>query len=254
LPDNFQKQNFFRRNRFMSTWNKWIAGALGWALGGPIGGILGFALGAISEDAVKTYKPGKEPQPNDFSVALLVLCAAVMKADNKLMKTELEFIRQFFIRQFGPTITQQRMLLLREILKQPIPLADVCEQIRHNIDSSSRLQLLHLLFGIAAADGHVNPDEAATLKEISWRIGVSDRDYISLQSMFVRDANAAYKILEIEPSASEEEIKKAYRKMAMQHHPDKVHHLGPEYQKDALEMFKKINEAYDQIKKERGIA
>ena len=237
----------------MSQWNKWIAGALGWAMGGPIGGIIGFALGAISEDAVKTYTPGKGGAPNDFSAALLVLCAAVMKADNQLMKTELDYVKQFFLRQFGVEQTKQRMLLLREILKQPIPLAEVCEQIKQNIDSSSRLQLLHLLFGIAAADGNVNEDEVKLLKEIAWRIGLNERDFMSLKSMFVRDVHASYKILEIENSAGEEEIKKAYRRMAMRYHPDKVHHLGPEYQKDAQEMFKKINEAYEQIKRERGI-
>jgi DnaJ like chaperone protein len=244
----------------MSQWNKWIAGALGWAMGGPIGGIIGFALGAISEDAIKTSvvgmdakKAGKGVLPNDFSAALLVLCAAVMKADNRLLKTELDFIRQFFTRQFGIDHANQRMLLLREILKQQIPLADVCEQIKHNIDSSSRLQLLHLLFGLAAADGHVNADEMAVIKDISWRIGISDRDYISLQNMFVRETDSCYKILEIEKTASVEEIKKAYRRMAMKYHPDKVHHLGPEYQKDAQEKFRKINEAYEQIKSERGI-
>ena len=238
----------------MSQWNKWIAGAVGWALGGPIGGIIGFAIGAISDDATKTYKPGKVVPPNDFSAALLVLCAAVMKADNQLMKTELEYVKQFFIRQFGVEQTKQRMILLREILNQPIPLAEVCEQIRHNIDSSSRLQLLHLLFGIASADGHVNADEINILKEIAHRTGINERDYMSLQSMFVKDVHASYKILEIEKTASDEELKKAYRRMAVKYHPDKVHHLGPEYQKDALEMFKKINEAYEQIKKERGIS
>lgn len=237
----------------MSQWNKWIAGALGWAMGGPIGGIIGFALGAISEDATKKYKPGTTPLPNDFSAALLVLCAAVMKADNQLLKTELDFIKQFFVRQFGVESTKQRMLLLREILKQPIPLAEVCEQIKYNIDSSSRLQLLHLLFGIAAADGHVNKDELKVLKEIAWRTGINERDYLSLQSMFVRDTDSSYKILEIEKSASEEEIKKAYRRMAMKYHPDKVQHLGSEYEKDAQEKFRKINEAYEWIKKERGM-
>ncbi len=236
----------------MANWNKWIAGALGWAMGGPIGGIIGFALGAITDEATQTYKPSTNALPNDFSAALLVLCASVMKADNRLMKTELEYIRQFFTRQFGEEHTRQRMLLLKEILKQDIPVHEVCDQIRVHIDSSSRLQLLHLLFGIAAADGHVNKDELDLLKIISSRIGVSERDYISLQSMFVKDALSAYKILEIEKAATNDEVKKAYRRMAMKYHPDKVQHLGEEFLKDAKEKFEKINEAYEQIKKERG--
>ncbi len=237
----------------MAKWNKWIAGALGWAMGGPIGGILGFALGAISDEATQNYKPGSAPPPNDFSAALLVLCAAVMKADNRLMKTELEYVKKFFTQQFGAEITRQRMLLLREILKQDIPVHEVCSQIRMNVDSSSRLQLLHLLFGVAAADGHVNKEEQSLIALIASLLGISERDYVSLQSMFVKDGDAAYKILEVEKSAGDEEVKKAYRKMAMKYHPDKVHHLGEEFQKDAQEKFKKINDAYETIKKERGM-
>jgi len=239
----------------MSSWNKWILGGLGWALGGPIGGIVGFSLGAISEDATKAYKPETHTRPNDFSVAMLVLCAAVMKADNRILKSELDYVRQFFIRQFGHNIAGNRMLLLREMLKQEIPVAEVCAQIKQNVDSSSRLQLLHLLFGVAAADGSVNNEETGTIRQIAYLLGINERDYVSIQSMFVkvRDDNAAYKILEIEKSASDEEVKKAYRRMAMKYHPDKVFSLGPEFQKDAQEKFKKINEAYEEIKKKRGI-
>jgi len=121
----------------MAKWNKWIGGALGWAMGGPIGGILGFAFGAITDEATPTQKPGSTPLPNDFSAALLVLCAAVMKADNRLMKTELEYVRKFFTQQFGVEHTRQRMLLLREILRQDIQLYEVCAQIRTHVDSSS---------------------------------------------------------------------------------------------------------------------
>ena len=137
----------------MSGWNKWLLGGLGWALGGPIGGILGFALGAVTEESDKKYKADNTVLPNDFSAALLVLCAAVMKADNRLLKPELEYIKQFFVRHFGVAHTQQRMVLLREILKQEIPLSGVCAQIRSNVDHASRLELMHLLFGVAASDG-----------------------------------------------------------------------------------------------------
>lgn len=246
----FQNQEEHKK---MAKWNKWIGGALGWAMGGPIGGILGFALGAISDEATQNYKPGTAALPNDFSAALLVLCAAVMKADNRLMKTELEYVKKFFTQQFGAELTRQRMLLLREILKQNIHLHEVCSQIRNNVDSSSRLQLIHLLFGIAAADGQVNKDEQNLLRLIAGQIGVNERDFVSLMSMFVKDDDSAYKILEIPRSATEEEVKKAYRRMAMKYHPDKVHHLGAEFQKDAQEKFKKINEAYEQIKRERGM-
>ncbi|REJ81900.1 MAG: molecular chaperone DjlA [Bacteroidetes bacterium] len=237
----------------MKNWNKWILGGLGWALGGPIGGIIGFALGSITEEGFKEYKQSERLLPNDFSAALLVLCAAVMKADNKVLVSELDFVRRFFIRTFGEQVTQHRMLLFREILKQDIAIGQVCEQVRQNVDPASRLELIHLLFGLAASDGSVGPQELNVLSQISTLIGVNHRDFESIKAMFIKDTGSAYKILEIEKSASNDELKKAYRKMAMKFHPDKVHHLGPEFQQDAQEKFKKINDAYEQIKKERGI-
>jgi len=241
----------------MSGWNKWIFGSLGWALGGPIGGILGFAIGSISEDAVK-YKISGGPSaksflPNDFSAALLVLCAAVIKADKKVMRSELDFVKTFFTRQFGENHTRERMLLFREILKQEIVISQVCDQIRHHVDVPSRIQLLHLLFGLASSDGAASAAEIQIISQISHLIGVNTRDFESIKAMFVKEVDSAYKILEIERTATDEEVKKAYRRMAVKYHPDKVHHLGPEYHKDAQEKFKKINEAYERVKKERGI-
>lgn len=240
----------------MAGWNKWIFGSLGWALGGPVGGILGFALGAITEDGVKLKMQGGGSQrflPNDFSAALLVLCAAVMKADSKVMRSELEFVRNFFARQFGEEHARDRMLLFREILKQEIVIGQVCGQIRQNVDVPSRLQLLHLLFGLAASDGRPGEEELNVISQISHLIGINPRDLESIKAMFIVNADSSYKILEIERTVTNEEVKKAYRRMAVKYHPDKVHHLGPEYHKDAQEKFKKINEAYEKIKKERGI-
>ena len=71
--------------------------------------------------------------------------------------------------------------------------------------------------------------------------------------MFVREVDSSYKILEIEPNCSDEDLKKAYRKMAMKYHPDKVSHLGEEVKKSAEEKFREVGAAYEYIKKQRGI-
>ena len=237
-------------------WGKWLWGGLGWALGGPIGGIIGFALGSITEQPETQSGRSQTKQlstPGDFGSALLVLCAALMKADNRLLKSELDFVKTFFTRQFGAEYTKERMLLFREILKQDIQLEPVCMQIRQHLNYSSRLEMQHLLFGLAAADNDVNDEEITLLKRIAELTGLSEEDSLSLKAMFVKDKNSLYKMLEIETSASDEEVKKAYRKMAMKFHPDKVHHLGPDFQKDAQEKFKKINTAYEEIKKIRGM-
>jgi DnaJ like chaperone protein len=72
--------------------------------------------------------------------------------------------------------------------------------------------------------------------------------------MFVRETGGDYKILEVTPDASDSEVKKAYRKMAMKYHPDKVSHLGQDVKKQAEEKFRKVQEAYENIKKARGFS
>jgi DnaJ like chaperone protein len=119
---------------------------------------------------------------------------------------------------------------------------------------SSRLQLLHLLFGISELTAMFHPLELEAIERMSGYLGISGSDFASIKNMFVPETDSAYKILEITPDASDEEVKKAYRKMAMKYHPDKVSHLGEEFRKAADEKFKKVNEAYNRIKKERNIS
>lgn len=237
----------------MAKYGKWIAGGLGWAFLGPIGGIIGFALGSIldsSQSAVITPESGR----NSFMVSLLVLIAEVMKADGKVLKSELDYVKNYMVQAFGPSAAREALMLLRDILKQNVPLKDVCHQIRDNMDYSSRLQVLHFLFGIANADGVVSKSEVDLIAKIATDLGISTKDYDSIRSMFIDSTEAYYKVLEIEPSASVDEIKKAYRAMAIKHHPDKVGHLGEDIRKAAEEKFKKVNEAYEKIKKERGFS
>lgn len=252
------------------AYGKWIGGALGWAIGGPIGGILGFAFGAMVDDgskgALKTTQEGYDPRtdgkfktqrhhtrPGDFASALLVLSAAVMKADGRMMKSELDFIRDFFQRQFGAAMAAEQVGILKELLKKDIPVREVCEQIRYFMEHPMRLQLLHYLFGIAQADGAVDASEAQMIRQIAHDLGISTKDYESIEAMFYKDLNHAYKVLEIDENATNDEVKKAYRKMAVKYHPDKVRELGETHQQAAQEKFLKVQEAYETIKKQRGM-
>jgi DnaJ like chaperone protein len=237
----------------MGKYGKWITGGLGWAIFGPIGGILGFAIGSIFDSAqISTKVYTGESSRNGFIVSLLVLLSAVMKADGKVLKSELDFVKKYFLDNFGPDAAREAMILLRDILKQQVPLRDVCTQIRDNVDYSSRLQLLHLLYGVAYADGVVSKEEQAVIRDIAGFMGISNSDFESINAMFVVNINSYYTILEVEPTATNEEIKKAYRSMAIKHHPDKVGYLGEDLRKNAEQKFQKITEAYDKIKKERG--
>ena len=226
-----------------------------WVLG-PLGGIIGAALGSYlggNYTRKDTDFLGKTPKQKDFSSSLLVLSAAVMKADGVVKKSELDYVKHFFLSNFGQEQAEKYILTLREILKQDIQVADVSRQIGRYMDYSSRLQLLHYLFGIASADGQVHEKEVDIIETIARYMGVNISDYESVKAMFVKKVDDAYTILGIEPSATDDEVKKAYREMAKKNHPDKVAYLGDDVRKAAEKKFQEINDAYDRIKKQRGM-
>ncbi|MCE1199273.1 MAG: TerB family tellurite resistance protein [Marinilabiliales bacterium] len=239
---------------------KWIGGGLGWTLGGPIGALAGFVLGSLFDisdhqnNASKNFQNGMSTTPNDYLFSLLVLVSAVLNADGKIMKSELNYVKEFFKANFGIEGAQNALHILQDLTKQRIPVNDVCLQIQTYMDYPGRLQLLHFLLGIAASDGEIHPDELKLIREIAANLGITPADYQSIEAMMIPKHDWAYDVLEISNTATDEEVKKAYRKMAMKYHPDKVSYLGEEIQLAANEKFKKVNEAYQLISKERGIS
>ena len=250
----------------MAKYAKWIGAILGWFLTRrPWGAILGFIIGSMIDEAQVTVKRGRTSSGNDgmgagsgldvhdFSASLLVLSAAVMKSDGVPKKSELEYIRSFFTRQFGEQDASQDMLKLREMLKRDIPVYQVCVQIKQFMPLASRHQLIHYLNGLSNADGVIHTAEINIIDQIGSYLGISNSEMNSLKAMYYRDAQSDYKILEVNENATDEEIKKAYRQMALKFHPDKVAQEGEEVQRAATEKFKKVQEAYENIKKKRGM-
>ncbi|WP_299223765.1 TerB family tellurite resistance protein [uncultured Psychroserpens sp.] len=262
---------------------KWIGGAIGWSFGGPIGAIIGLAVGSFIDGAAQeggfllgdgestsrrrsqtrggsyrkapNYKRQSrraQTQSGDFEVSLLILASVVIKADGIQDQRELDYVRQQFVSMYGKERANHAFKLFKNINKQQIPTRQVCLQIKQMMDHSSRLQLLHFLFGIAKADGMVTDDEVSQIYMISGYLGISSRDYGSIKAMFYDSSDNAYKILEITKDVTDDEVKKAYRKMAKKYHPDKVIHLGKEHQKGAEEKFRQVQQAYEKLQKERG--
>lgn len=242
--------------------SKWIGAALGWSFGGPIGAILGLALGSVVDGMSSgsstvnrdSARFRSQTQPGDFEVSLLILASIVIKADGKQDQRELDFVRNQFVSMYGKERANHAFNLFKEINKQQdISTRQVCLQIRQMMQHASRLQLIHFLFGIAKADGLVTEDEEHQINTIAGYLGISHNDYESIKAMFYKTSDSAYKILEIDKTATAEEVKKAYRNMAKKYHPDKVLHLGKEHQKGAEEKFKQVQDAYEHIQKERGL-
>ncbi|MCO5260909.1 MAG: TerB family tellurite resistance protein [Crocinitomicaceae bacterium] len=190
---------------------------------------------------------------SDVPTILMALSAAVMKADGKVLKVELDYVKAFFRQQFGDQFNTQHLQSLRNYLDSDILLNQICSDVRLHLRPESRIQLIHYLFGIANVDGNVSQSELQVIADIAYKMGIPQVDFDSVKNMFFRDANSDYKILGITENASDDEVKKAYRQMAIKFHPDKVAQMGEEFQKGAKEKFQKIQEAYENIKKNRGM-
>jgi DnaJ like chaperone protein len=243
---------------------KWILGTLGFVVGGPIGSIIGVLIASLfeksgSDDQTSSHTSGtsraQRTTAGDVRVSIIVLIACVIKSDGQVLKSEINYIKPFLLRTFGEAGAKQALLLLKELLKQDIDAKAVAQQIGQHINYSTRLELVHLLLAVANADGEIHALELQTISSIAGYMSIQDADYQSILALYQRrkDTNWAYTALEITPSATDEEVKKAYRRMAMKYHPDKVANAGEEIRQQATDKFRAINEAYEHIKQQRGI-
>jgi len=252
----------------MGSFTKWLGAGLGFSLGGPIGAAIGFAIGQFvsgfsNEDLnkeqqayqrrPKTGSRFEQTQSGDFEICLLVLASIVIKADGKVDQRELDFVRNQFVNMYGKQRANNAFKLFNGIIKKEVSARQVCIQIRQNMPHASRLQLVHFLFGIAKSDQYVVQAELEEIKKIAGYLYVNLQDYESIKAMFFDVSSNAYKILEISESASNEEVKKGYRKMVKKYHPDKLQDLGEAHLKGANEKFQSIQSAYETIKKERDM-
>ena len=254
----------------MGNFTKWLGAGLGFSLGGPIGAAIGFAIGSFvdgfSEDEFKQeqidYKRNRKTrsrknqsntQSGDFEMSLLVLASIVIKSDGKVDQRELDFVRSQFLSMYGKQRANNAFKLFKGVIKKQISARQVCIQIRENMSHASRLQLIHFLFGIAKADEFVVEAEVEEIKKIAGYLYVNQSDFESIKAMFYDASGNAYKILEIEKTVSDDEVKRAYRKMVKKYHPDKLRDLGEEHLKGAKAKFQSIQDAYEKIKNERGM-
>jgi DnaJ like chaperone protein len=255
---------------------KWVLGIGGYFLFGRslFGGILGFIIGTFidnyqrvmgqlrqqAKSEGRTFSPEElfqfyqqRSSVNDVPTMLMALSAAVMTADGKVLKAELDYVKSFFAQQFGPQFSSSHLQTLKQFIDSgQIPLQQICQDIRTRMKPEIRIQLIHYLFGIAKADGDVSNVETKVIQQIADMLGISTMEFESVKNMFYRDVNSDFKVLGIDSEATNEEVKKAYRQKAIKFHPDKVASMGEEFQKGAKEKFQKIQDSYEAIKKNRG--
>lgn len=256
---------------------KWIGGVMGFMAMGPLGALAGFAIGSLfdsannqeksydGEDDLNDNQSYQTGQRNSFLFSMLVMASYIIKADGRIMHSEMEFVRQFLRINFGElAVNQGEQILLnlfeqRKRMDQGNPCAfrnkihECGAQIASNLTYEERIQLLSFLVKIAQSDGNVCASEIEALKEVAVAMGLSIKEVDSMLNLESDSLEDAYKVLEIEPTATNDEVRAAYRRLALKHHPDKVATLGEDIRKAAEEKFQRINSAKERIYKARGL-
>ncbi len=255
------------------AFGKWIGGYLGWSAFGPLGGLIGFVVGAlfdvatggISGEPVTMRIGGEEEQQgerNSFLMSMLVLAAYIIRADGRVMHSEMELVRNMLRQNFGEEAALQGDKILRQLFEEEkrvgnqifrMKIQQSCEQIARHMDYSGRLQLLNFLVLIAQADGNVPQSEIIALREVAQWLQMSPSEVDSMLHLDGDTLEDAYQVLGVSPTATDDEVKRAFRKLALQHHPDRVAKLGEDVRKAAEKKFQEINAAKERIWKARGL-
>lgn len=256
-------------------WTKWIAGLVGFISYGPLGALAGYALGSLVDHLMADGSQGEGPtatdtidaspqqgQRNGFLFSLMVLLSYVIQADGRIMHSEMEYARRFLRTSFGEEAEREGDQILRRLFqlsqtKTPQEwkeqIRSCCVQLTYELPEEQRLQLLAILIGVAKADGHVADEEVSALRELAAWMAIGAQMVDQLANLGGNSLEAAYKLLGIAPTATDEEVRKAYRQMALKCHPDRVQALGDDVRQQAEETFKQINQAKEQIYKARGM-
>ena len=266
----------------MSWWGKMIGGAFGFMLGGPLGAILGVALGHNFDKGMKAlpeqgfgaedFAPGdRERVQTAFFTATFSVLGAVSKADGRVSPQEIRLAEQVMAQmELNPDMRETAIRLFNEGKSPDFPLEEVISQFRRECHGRTTLiqMFLEIQLQGAYADGRLDSSEDTLLLRICGQLGISEIEYRRLERMIRAEAGFggagqpagpsvadAYAVLGVDAGASDAEIKKAYRRLLSQHHPDKLVSKGlpEEMMKVAAQKTHEIKQAYERIKQERNL-
>ncbi|MDR4499063.1 MAG: TerB family tellurite resistance protein [Candidatus Scalindua sp.] len=242
----------------MSKWKgKAIGVGLGWLFGGPLGAILGGITGDFFDKTTLGTYPHKPISDYDrslnFVTHLVGILVSIAKSDSRLSAHEVKVIERAFV-QFGFKGDDLNFIrsLIQQTTRVQLNLRDVCYEFKQYSNYAERLSLLRIVYLVAYADGVLHPNEDTMINHIIGYLEIQSNDAFEIRAEFCSDNDKNYQILNVSRNSSNEDIKRAYRTLSKQYHPDRVTHLGDEFTRLANSKFQQINTAYEEIRKEKG--
>jgi DnaJ like chaperone protein len=253
----------------MGWFGKLAFGALGLLLGGPLGAIAGAALGHHLVDkrnnlvhptvhGHREVEFGRAEQTQAaFFISLFSILGKLSKIDGVVTRDEIVVVQEFIN---NLPIDERERQFARQVFKEaknsPYALEDFAVQLYQAIEAQPalRFSFFDLLFRIAAADGKLHPAEEGALKSVKEIFRISDRQYEDIKSVYFKDVDKYYKILNCTPESSDQEIKSNYKKLVKDFHPDTIVSKGlpEEFMEFASSRFREIQESYEKIRQERN--
>lgn len=250
---------------------KWIGGFLGLLQGGPLGALAGFVLGSLFDTITERYQTftveekrtyQQQGERNGFLFSLMVLSAHIIHADGKIMHSEMEYVRRFLRTNFSSQAESEGQEILLRLFDEKkrmgtdqwnAQMRAICQQLRVVMPAEQRIQLIAFLCEIAKADGSIVTEERNALQQICIEMGLDAGTAEQMMGLGGSTLEEAYQVLGISPDATDDEVRRAYKKMALENHPDRVATLGDDIKAAAEKKFQKIGEAKERIFKARGM-
>ena len=265
---------------------KWIGGWLGWIMSQSIlGAMVGYALGSmfdslfgggderIEDDSSSSYggwqqtdsyenQRAAEGDRNSFLFSLMVLAAHIIQADGRIMHSEMEYMRNYLRQSFGDAAAIEGDSILKKLFEYrkqqgqyiwQAQIRQACQEMAEQMEEEHRLQLMAFLCEIAKADGHIDNTEIAALRQVAIQLMLDEGVVDQLLHLGGTTIDDDYAVLGITKNATDEEVKRAYKKMALKYHPDRVATLGEDVKAAAQRKFQEINNAKERIYKSRNI-
>lgn len=240
---------------------------LGWIFFSGIAGIFLFiaiiwGFSFWIQRNIASYEASQSESHNRFVWLLVQILIHISKIDGHVSKEEISTIQNFF--QYNLRYSQTQMSWVKNLIKDAIssrqPLEQLLEEFKNSFTYEPRLILLELIYQLIYTKDPISQQEVSIARKIATYLEITDYDLNTIEAKYryrgrqqheqsVNDAAKHYATLGLKPGASKDEIKKAYRKLSMQYHPDKVRHLGEEFRKVAEEKMKEINAAHDYLGK-----